>query len=240
MLAIDGSNHVSGSNSLTLTTSHANDFVGLFLTRNAGTVTSVTDNSGVTAAWQLRATIGGTNSISFWWTTASAALSGATITVNYSANPGFQTIDAFGISGAKISSPFDSGSAVTGSADPLTISTTNAVTMVLGGFREVTASSPTAGSGFTAISGADFQLSEYQIFSSPQTNLSVTQSPSGGSNGCIADAIVAAAAAPSAVFRRTLSPIGTRSGSRQVHDRWRRPHRGGLLLRDPIVLPEAA
>jgi hypothetical protein len=48
------------------------------------------------------------------------------------------------------------------------------------------------------------------------------------------------AAASSVVFRRTLSALGTRTGSRQVHNRWKRSDRGGLLLRDPLILPEAA
>lgn len=242
-LALDGHGHSTGLSTVTLTTTNATDVIVVFVLRNGGGhIAGITDNSGVTAAWQSRVQMAAvTDGIEEWFTTSTGILTGATITFTWTGGtPGFVTIDAFGVSGANTSSPFD-GSPVSSSAnpsDPLTISTTHANTMVIAGFRESGASSPTAGAGFTTISGADFQLSEYQIFNSIQTNLSVTQSPSGGSNGGIADAIVAASSA--VVFRKTFSPIGGRVGSRQLHSRWQRSGRGGLLLRNPLILPEAA
>ena len=83
---------------------------------------------------------------------------------------------------------------VTGTTDPLSITTTHANTMVIGSFRMNSTSTPTQGTGYTIISGANFLLSEYQIFSSTQSGLSVTiGTGAGDANGCIADALVAAA-----------------------------------------------
>lgn len=62
----------------------------------------------------------------------------------------------------------------------------------------------------------------------------------GGFYSLLAKIEVQGSGGPTVVFRRSLSALGTRVGSRQVHNRWRRSDRGGLLLRDPLILPEVA
>jgi hypothetical protein len=190
-LSIDGTAHgtTAGATtvSVTLTTSHANDVIIVFANGNGGAITGVTA-SGLTFTQRAR-------SPSFPWmyefyAIAASPLSSVSITTTQ-ASSAFLTVDAFGISGANTVSLFD-GSVVTGTIDPLSISTTNLNTMIIGGFRESGAQNPTQGSGYTRISGANFQLTEYKIVSGTQSGLSVSQNPGGGSNGDIADAVVQA------------------------------------------------
>jgi hypothetical protein len=122
---------------------------------------------------------------------AAGTLSAQTITVTVTSAT-FNTIDIFAVNGAKTSAPFDvNGSLPAISAtDPVSVSTTAANTMILAAFRN-SAGSSTAGTGFTLIGGADFQLTEYKIVSAAQTGLSVTMGTGAGtSNGAIGDAIV--------------------------------------------------
>jgi hypothetical protein len=91
------------------------------------------------------------------------------------------------------------------------------------------------GSAFGIVAAYLIQTSA--VATNPQMTRSVALT---GSDAALIATFKAAGAAPSATFRRTLSPIGTRSGSRQVHGRWNRSGRGGLLLRDPLILPKAA
>lgn len=177
-----------------VTTTVTDCLIVVFATYNlaAGGITSV---SGSTlGAFNFRALSGtAVDGTGYYYKAAPSALTAEVITVTAAGGqPNFWVVDAFGISGANTSSPFD-GSVVISAAgpDPLTISTTNSNTMVLGCFAGP--ASPTSGAGYTQISGADFILSEYQIFTSPQTNLSVTMGTGAGTGTrCIADAIVQA------------------------------------------------
>lgn len=129
------------------------------------------------------------------------------------AGTSFVTIDAYEIRGADTSSPFDSGGPVTTAGpDPASITTANANVMVIAAFRQSSAASPTQGTGFTKISGANFQLTEYKILSSTQT-LSCTEGASGDSNGIVIDAIKQAAAAGGGLrFNANLDGLGASGG----------------------------
>lgn len=196
--SVSGNSGSSGSFQVTITTTVAACVLLAFITTNGGPVTGITDSAGLT--WTHRATgrsVGGeTNEL--WYAIAASQVTSDIITVaTTSAN--FITVHAFAVSGADTASPFD-GTAVTDGtapADPLSISTTNADTMIIGGFRFSGTGSPTAGTGFTSIAAlaAGFQLAEYQIVAATQTNLDVTVGTGvGDSGGGIADAIKAAAA----------------------------------------------
>jgi hypothetical protein len=109
----------------------------------------------------------------------------------------FCTVDAFAVSGSgQTALVVDSGGPVQAAFDPVTITTNGADRMVLAFFRESSASDPTAGAGFTKISGADYALSEYQIVPSA-TTVNCTQTTGAGSaSGCIATAIPQVGGAP--------------------------------------------
>jgi hypothetical protein len=199
-LALDGSVHGNsgGASSLavSLTTTNTNDIICVVVLTNGGPVTSVS-STHVTFTQKSTATANaGNQTIELWVGTASVILTAESITINTTTSA-FLTIDAFGISGANTSSPYD-GSPVIHSgfiADPLTISTTNANDIVLGMYRQNSQSTPTQGTGWTKISGADFQLCEYQIFTSTQSGLSVTiGTGASDSNAGIAVAIEASGA----------------------------------------------
>jgi hypothetical protein len=195
-LSLDGSANNFGSGtsiSTTLTTTNANDVIIVGVAVNDTTITSVF-GGGLT--WNLRAQNGASGfPIYEWYAIAPSPLSGVTITVNFAGSAGFTAISAFGISGASTSSPFDthSGIPVTGNPDPLSISTSNANDFIFGLFRMGSTASPTSGSGWTQIPTAVFQLSEYQIVSTPQTSLGVTIGTGvGDASGGIGDAVVKA------------------------------------------------
>ena len=196
-LALDGSVHGSTtatSLGVTLTTSNTDDVIIVIATVNQGPITSI---SGAGLTWNFIASGGtGIAAIEIWYAIASSALSSQTITVTQTAS-GFITVDAFGISGANTSSPFDANASTpaTGTTATLTVSTDTADTFIIGGYRFGSTASPTEGTGWTKIFGANFQLSEFKIVSSTQSSLSVAiGTGAGDQNGGVADAVVIAAA----------------------------------------------
>lgn len=184
--AIDGTpvhkNVTSGSSTTLpgLTTASAGDLICVVCTINNTYVTSVT-SANVTFSKRVDQLVSNgicssspTNScLSFWSGVASGALAGEIITVTLNASTGFMTCDAFAIQNQ---AGFDTNVALPtvgnlGSNVPIaTISTSNANDMLLGLYRMSTTASPAAGTGWTAISGADYQLVEYQKVTATQTN----------------------------------------------------------------------
>ncbi len=198
-LALEGTSvHVNSSGpgtSLALpafTTSVATQvFVCILI--NGGTISSVTGGS---LTFTNRVTSVGTNLISLWTAAASSALSGVVFTINFSVAPGFTTADCFAFSGHDTITRWDSNASVPSKEDsgpdPILVSTNNANDVIIAGFRMVNTASPTAGSGFTLISGADYQGVEYKIVSATQTNLSCgLTTGNGDANGCLVDALMA-------------------------------------------------
>lgn len=202
---LDGSTHFNTGGTanpitLTLTTSDANDIIIVDITTNGGPIVSV--SSVALGNFTHHASSSDTTTaqnIERWYAVSSGILSTDIISVTLTSQFEYTTVDAYGISGAHTASPFDSGGPVTdssggntsaGGADPYPITTANANTMIIGAYRASTAS-PTAGSGFTQISGADFQLTEYKIVSTTQSALNVTMTTgAGGAAGGVIDAII--------------------------------------------------
>lgn len=209
-LALDGSVHgnaTAASLGVSLTTANANDIIVVIATINSGPVTSVV-GGGLT--WNFVIADGPTaaSQIEFWYAVAASALSSVTITVTQTGS-GFITVDAFGISGADTSTIFDANASTPDSSTTglLSITTDTADTFIIGGYR-ISVANPTEGSGWTKISGADFQLTEYMIVSSTQSALAVTIGTGNGSqNGGVGHAIIIAAAG-GATRRYSLSLSG--------------------------------
>jgi hypothetical protein len=97
---------------------------------------------------------------------------------------------AYGIAGYKTSSPFDSGGPQVGT-DPVSITTANQFTIVLGVFSANT-SAPTAGSGYTPIGSlsGDWALVEYKLLSSAGAQSVTVGIGAGSTHVGVADAIV--------------------------------------------------
>jgi hypothetical protein len=189
-----GSNYVACANcnglSVPITINSASEVLVAFTATNTGAVSGVTDTLGLT--WTQRATVGGQPEMEFYALGPTGGSYPQTDTITFAAPAGFISAGVMGIIGANTSSPFD-GSAVTGTTDPLTISTTHTNTMIVAGFRMSSTQTPTAGSGWTAQPGGSlfYSINEYQGFSSTQSGRSVTLGTgTGDSNGAIADAIV--------------------------------------------------
>ena len=128
-----------------------------------------------------------------WWALATSTFSG-TITVTFNAAIDDASVVAYGVHGANTSSPWDADGPFTyyyyadpsGSVTPTisSVSTAAANTMLLAAAsngNELGGADQTAGSGYTLIGttftdgGVDASSigSEYQVFSSPQSNITV-------------------------------------------------------------------
>lgn len=196
-------NITSGSSlSFTLSTNNTNCIIHISVTVNSTTVSSI--SSTHTTGWARRKSTT-SNVIEEWDGTASGTLSSESITVTLAGSTGFATGDAFGISGANTSTKYDSNASLpascnTNGCDPLSVSTANASDFIYGCYRMQSISTPGVGTGWTKISGADFQLCEYQVVSSTQSGLSVAMAAGNGqgnSNAGIADAFVASGSSSS-------------------------------------------
>ena len=185
------------SASVSLTTTHTNDVIILDIVQNSASVSSVTDTAGL--AWHQRAVTGtGVQTIYEYYAIAANALSSDVITVNFAGAASYVDLNAFGVSGANTSSPFDSNVSVpaTPAASTGAVTTSNANDFIVAGYRFGSDATPAAGSGWTAINASgDYYLSEYKIVSSTQAGLVATAS-TGDENGGIVDAIVQAVAPP--------------------------------------------
>jgi hypothetical protein len=190
----DGGNP-GNTTQIEFTTSDANDVLVLIANSNNtaahSTVSAVSDNSGVTAAWQkATASVGGLFNGSYrgleaWYTTTTAAITSTaevTVTWTNSGTVSFGSFALIAINGANLSSPIDatgtSSTSVAHPSDPFNVSTSNANDFILGAFSMNNTAEPTAGSGWTqdtsnSPGGNGYLLAEHQIVSSVQTNLSV-------------------------------------------------------------------
>lgn len=160
-----------------------------------------------------------------------------------------------GVSGSA-TSPLDQQGFTVYEAGGITSETPGSVTPGQGGELCVAAyaidapsgSSFSIGSGYTIqqqidVAGGSYfgiVLATLIQTSATATNPALSRSALTGGDVAMIATFKTASPPASAVFRRSLSPIGTRTGSRQVHNRWRKSDRGGLVLRDPLVIPEAA
>ena len=197
-MAIDGNGlfstfSSSASDSVTLTTADGNDVIILNVAENGTSVSSVSDTDGLT--WHEKAVAGTAGNLIYqYYAVAPTALSADTITVTFAGTSYFTDLNAFGITGANTSSPFDTNASLPATANSGTASatTSNADDLVLAAYRFGSDTSPSAGSGWTAInSGSDYFLSEYQIVAATQSGLAATASTT-DEDGGIVDAVVAA------------------------------------------------
>ena len=213
-LALDGNAFFTGfedafnirttSTSVTLTTSNANDVIILYIAQSGATVNSVSDAAGLT--WHQRAVAGsGSNTIYEYYAIASNALSADAITVEFSNRPALVDLNAFGISGANTSSPFDTSVLTTPASSTGTVTTTYANDFIFAGYRFSSDSIPDPGTGWTAINaGGGYYLSEYQVVSATQADLVATASTSDEIGG-IVDAVQAAAASTTTAATVTVT-----------------------------------
>ena len=203
-LALDGNGFANKSApttsaSVTLTTTHPNDVIVLDIVQNGTAVSSVSDVAGLN--WHQRAVAGTAGQTIYeYYAIAANALSADVITVNFAGAAGYVDLNAFGVSGANTSSPFDSNVSVPASpaASAGSITTSNANDLIIAGYRFGSNAAPAAGSGWTAINASgNYYLSEYQIVSATQAGLVATAS-TGDENGGIIDAIQAGSTTVSA------------------------------------------
>ena len=194
LIALDGDGFSSRpfesttTTSVTLTTTQANDVIILEVVENGSTVGSVADAAGL--IWNVRAVAGsGSNLIYEYYAIASTPLSADAITVNFTGTASYADLNAFGVSGANTSSPFDTSVPTNAATSTGAVTTSNANDFVFAGYRFASDATPSAGSSWTAINASGgYYLSEYQITSSTQTGLVATASTA-DEDGGIVDAV---------------------------------------------------
>src|SRR6202043_3000332 len=134
------------SASITLTTAHANDVINLDIVQNGTTVGSVSDAAGL--IWHQRAVAGtAPYTIYEYYAIAPTALSADAITVNFTGTASYVDLNAFGVSGANIASPFDTSVAATAGASTGGVTTSHANDFIFAGYRFSNTVTPGAGAG---------------------------------------------------------------------------------------------
>jgi hypothetical protein len=201
-LALDGTAHFESTNlggascTLSLTTKNANDVIVAAVMANGATVSSISSTHlNFVLRKREQAADGLSDYLELWHAVGSVALSSESITVKLSGNVTYCTVDVFGISGANTSTIFDSNSSLPAAVQSgdVKLSTSNAHDFILGAYRMGHTPTPTAGAGWTRISGSNYQLVQYQIVTATQSNLDVAiGTGSGDDNAGIGDAIMGA------------------------------------------------
>lgn len=192
-------NATASTVSITLPTITINDEVIVDIVSNGGPITNVTA-TGLTFTRHSFINAAGSNFEERWVAQATSSASNVNITVTQTSGA-FITATAYSFSGVNTSAPFDSGGPITGSADPLSITTHNPNTTLIA-FWRLGGATGTAGSGFTAIQNGNFQLVEYEAQASSGT-FSAGTTGNTGVDG-ILDALVGASAV--VVEAETYSP----------------------------------
>ena len=220
---LDGSVAVYGSsgNSVTtgtLTNTYAGDVICVAVTLNTNNAATVGSITATGATFAFRASAYNSPSIGLeYWVGYAAGIFSSAIVVNFTAATTFCTIHAFAFNGTAATNYFDVNASLPATsgaipADPLSISTTAAATIIVGVFRQATVAEPTATGVFTTIfggAGNGYMLSEYEIVSTVQSSLSVTAGTGAGdTNGAIADAFDIYIAPPLSVAAPSSCTVG--------------------------------
>lgn len=202
-LALEGTpvhNNASSGTSLVTgaftTTQAAEVFISVTLNIAAGKTVSSITGGGLTWARRTSVYHSTTEGIELWAAQAASALSAVAFTVNTSGAIAFITTDVFAFSGQDTTTIWDGNAAIpaSGVVRPITYSTSNANDVIISCFRMSATASPTQGTGFTKISGANFQLAQYKINSATETGATADTGASAASNGGIVDALMQASA----------------------------------------------
>ena len=195
------SSGTSGSTG-TLTASSGSVIVVAVTLNSGGQSVSSCSCTNVTFVGTARAKSGASGDIIEEWTGVSTSAVSAAVTVNISGTTSFLTIHAYEVIGSPTTSYFDSGGSsnvpqtTNGDVD-ITITTNNAIDILLGAFRSASVANPVAGTNFTRILGATgsgYTMTEYRVVSSAGSQ-TVQKGVGNSTNGGIADAIIEAAAA---------------------------------------------
>jgi hypothetical protein len=179
----------------------------LFATINFAGAATVTVASSSLGSWPQRAApiiVPSTGGFYYFAVPFTRQLPGEVITLSIAGTSStFLTIDIVEVAGANNAAPFDNAALPVTQlgADPIALTTNNAQDFLVGAFRMTSVQSPTAGAGWTRISGGNLQLVEYQIVNQTQSNLSATIGTGvGDATACIADAAVAFVPGPPGTF----------------------------------------
>ncbi len=216
-LAVDGFTRTSCPNTTSfcttsLSTTHQNDIIIVYAVETLDLQSSCTFNVSDTAvlSWAARSQIvfsgDGRSQFQEFWARSVGPLSSDAITESITGcGTNYNTVVAFGISGANFARPFDPNTALPGTASgsgsntSVQVSTSNANDMIFAGVTHGNnCCSPTAGPGFSLIPLAPGnEQVEYKIVNASVTNLAATFNDTGiGGWLSIGDAVQALSTVP--------------------------------------------
>jgi hypothetical protein len=183
----------AASGTISLTTTAPNTVIILEVESNStlAEAATISDTAGLT--WPAARTNSSDHKIAEFYAISSGVLTGDVITVNFGGST-FYDLGVMAIAGANTSSPFDPNVSLPTnlSSGVPTVTTTNANTVIYA-LERVNTSTPTAGSGFTQVSGSNsgcFSIVQYELVSSPQTATSIPLTTGAGNElETIADAV---------------------------------------------------
>jgi len=138
---------------IVLSTTQRNDLIIVATNYDASGSTGVTDTAGLT--WTKLVSVAysaGAEYLDIWYAVSTGLLSSDTISISYASVSGEVLIQAFSVTGAKTSSPFNgtpgtftyTGSTTGGAS----VTTTIPNAMIIGAFNQNTEASPTSGTGW--------------------------------------------------------------------------------------------
>ena len=179
--SIDGNvnaiNFGGTSQAVSLTTSNTNDVILMVVAGTGGPVVSVTSSNLTFTRRSVTFKVVPSTTLEVWYAISSGTLSSESITVTQTGSSTL-VINAFGLSGANTSTPWDTNVSLPAFGNTsATGSTTNANDLLLFCERFSTVG-PSLPTGFTSIYSSANLCTAYQIVSSTQTSVTVTD-PSG-------------------------------------------------------------
>jgi hypothetical protein len=207
-LDIDGTAQITGTSgtsaNVTLTTAITNDIIIAAVKANDFAPSGVPTSAHLTFTHRVSINIGGTQpwtssaGIGLWYAKAAGTLSSEVITVAFGGTSGFIDIFAFGISGADQTTIFDTDGSLPGANSvansDITVTTSNAIDILLSLYGFSSTSDPTAGAGGwvqIGTSSGGFFLVQYKLVSATQSGADVPiGTGTGNNNQAIIDAVM--------------------------------------------------
>lgn len=176
-------------------TNFTNEIVYIVAEINGAQISSISDTAGLT--WARRVTsfpVSSPNACELWSAKASGLLSGNVATLTYSGTNSFISTSMFAFSGANFASPYDPNASVPAFNDglsPVTVTTTNATTIIIYGGRTSVSSGDTvawSSGGGNLLSSTGFLCTAWKTGpgASGSQNANVVTGPG---NGNVMDAI---------------------------------------------------
>lgn len=169
--------------SATISTAGNNCMIYVSCITNSGTAPAISDTTGLT--WNARVIMHPSGGYQYsWYAIAASPVTNGTVTVSGSAGVVYNITALVWSKGGTTPSLPQPPVTVTGASSVAQISTTQTAGVLFGDYWFGSTANPSAGSGFTQITTATYELAEYQPFSAAFSNVNVTIGTGSGTHNC--------------------------------------------------------